>query len=80
MALSPKHVKYMVIGVLVVVVGIFALSLLWQMLKIAVGVLIGLVLIYLGVRFMLGKGLPKKLEKAVNKALEEKKDKNGEGA
>ena len=80
MALSPKHVKYMVIGVLVVVVGIFALSLLWQMLKIAVGVLIGLTLIYLGVRFLLGKGLPKKLEKAVNKALEEKKDKNGESA
>lgn len=75
MAFSPRQIKYVAGGVLVVVVGIFALSLLWEVLKIAGGLLIGCGLIYLGFRFLLGKGLPKSLDKVVDKALSDKSDK-----
>lgn len=69
MALSPTTVKYIAIGVVVIVAAIIALSIVWDLLKIAVGLLIGLGLIWLGIRFILGKGLPPKMKKMADKAL-----------
>jgi hypothetical protein len=69
MALSPTTVKYIAIGVVIVVAAIIALSIVWDLLKIAVGLLIGIGLIWLGIRFMLGKGLPPKMKKMADKAL-----------
>jgi hypothetical protein len=69
MALSPTTVKYIAIGVVIVVAAIIALSIVWDLLKIAVGLLIGIGLIWLGIRFMLGKGLPPKMKKLADKAL-----------
>jgi O-antigen/teichoic acid export membrane protein len=69
MALPPTAVKWIAIVVLVVVVVFLVVSIVWEALKIAVGLLIGGALIYLGVRFLLGKGLPKPLKRAADKAL-----------
>jgi len=75
MALPPNAVKYIAIGVVVVVAILMIGAIVWDFLKIAIGLLIGFGLIYLGIRFMMGKGLPKGLEKVVKKAVkDEKKD------
>jgi hypothetical protein len=74
MALSPTNVKYIAIGVVVVVVSIVVLQLAWEALRVAVGIAIGLGLIYLGVRFILGKGLPPAMKKVADKALKVAKE------
>ncbi|MDC1142916.1 hypothetical protein OAU50_07465 [Planctomycetota bacterium] len=68
MALSPTAVKYIAIAVILVVVGAVVLSALWEFLMTAIGILIGVGLVVIGFRVMFGKGLPKPIEKAVNKA------------
>ena len=79
MALSPTAVKYIAIGVVIVVAVLIIGAIVIDFLKVVVGLLIGGGLIYLGVRFLIGKGLPKNMEKLVEKAVkagkeEEKKD------
>jgi hypothetical protein len=74
MALSSTQVKYIAIGVLAVVVILIVGSILVDLLKVAIGVIIGLGLIYLGVRFLMGKGLPKGMAKMVDKAVKATKD------
>ncbi len=74
MALPPTAVKYIAIAV-IIVVGIFVIgALVWDILKIAVGLLIGGGLIYLGMRFLMGKGLPPKVKKLADKALSSEED------
>jgi sulfite exporter TauE/SafE len=70
MALSSTSVKYLLIGAALVLVGLFIVSLVWEGLKIALGVLIGGALIWLGFRFLMGKGLPKGVEKAAKKVID----------
>jgi sulfite exporter TauE/SafE len=70
MALSSTSVKYILIGAALVLVGLFVVSLVWEGLKIALGVLIGGALIWLGFRFLMGKGLPKGVEKAAKKVID----------
>ncbi|MBX3475484.1 MAG: hypothetical protein KF754_13985 [Planctomycetes bacterium] len=74
MALSPTAIKYIAIGVLVVLLAMFVGALLWDILKIALGILVGGGLIYLGVRFLLGKGLPKSMENAAKKVVDAGKE------
>ncbi len=74
MALSPTTIKYISIAVVVVVVCLLVVSIVWDALKLAVGLLIGLGLIYLGVRFLFGKGLPSGMKKLADKALKAGKD------
>jgi sulfite exporter TauE/SafE len=70
MALSSTSVKYILIGAALVLVGLFIVSLVWEGLKIALGVLIGGALIWMGFRFLMGKGLPKGVEKAAKKVID----------
>lgn len=70
MALSSTSVKYILIGAAMVLVGLFVLSFVWDALKVAVGVLVGAGLIYLGFRFLMGKGLPKGVEKAAKQVID----------
>jgi hypothetical protein len=74
MALSPTNVKYIAIGVLIFVACLLVVSIVWDALKIALGLIIGLGLIYLGVRFILGKGLPPAMKKVADKALKVAKE------
>jgi hypothetical protein len=74
MALSSTTVKYISIGVLAIVVILIVGAILIDLLKVAIGLIIGLGLIYLGVRFLMGKGLPKNMEKLVDKAVKATKD------
>lgn len=74
MALSPTAIKYIAIGIGVVMVAMFIGALLWDILKVALGVLVGVGLIYLGLRFLLGKGLPKSMEEAAKKVADAGKD------
>ena len=74
MALSPTTVKYIAIGVLIAVAVLLIGAIVWDLLKIVAGLLIGGGLIYLGVRFLMGKGLPKNMEKLVDKAVSAGKD------
>ncbi|MBK8207120.1 MAG: hypothetical protein IPK87_10095 [Planctomycetes bacterium] len=74
MALSPTTIKYIAIAIVVVVVCLLVVSIVWDALKIAVGLLIGLGLIYLGVRFLFGKGLPSSMKMLADKALKAGKD------
>jgi len=74
MALSPTTVKYIAIGVLIAVAVLLIGAIVWDLLKIVAGLLIGGGLIYLGVRFLMGKGLPKNMEKLVDKAVNAGKD------
>jgi hypothetical protein len=69
MALSPTTIKYIAIAVVVVVLVMLISALLWDLLKIVVGVLVAGALIYLGFRMILGKGLPKGIKSAVEKAV-----------
>ncbi len=69
MALSPSTIKYIAIAVLIVVVCLLVISIVWQALQVALGLIIGLGLIYLGVRFILGKGLPPAMKKVADKAV-----------
>lgn len=69
MALSPQAIKYISIGVLVVIAALIIGSIIWDFLKIAVGLLVGVGLIYLGLRYMLGFGLPKSMANMVDKAM-----------
>jgi hypothetical protein len=68
MALSPTHIKWIAIIVAVVAVVFLVVSFVWDALKIALGLLIGGGLIYLGFRFLLGKGLPPGLKRLAGKA------------
>ncbi|MEE9311336.1 MAG: hypothetical protein V3V10_02880 [Planctomycetota bacterium] len=68
MALSPRTIKYIAVGVIVVVVGLVITSYVWDLLKTAIGVGIGVAFVVIGIRVMFGKGLPSSIEKAVNKA------------
>jgi hypothetical protein len=79
MALTSTQVKYISIGVLAVVVMLVVGAILIDLLKVAIGLLIGLGLIYLGVRFLMGKGLPKGMEKMVDKAVKATKDDEKKG-
>lgn len=74
MALPPNAVKYIAIGVVIVVAILLIGAIVWDFLKIAAGLLIGFGLIYLGIRFMMGKGLPKGIENVVKKAVKEDKE------
>ncbi|MBE7491975.1 MAG: hypothetical protein HS108_09520 [Planctomycetes bacterium] len=74
MPLSPTAVKYLAIGILVLLGAMFIGALLWDILKIALGLLIGLGLIYLGLRFLAGKGLPRAMEDAAKKVVDAGKD------
>lgn len=69
MALSPQTIKYISIGVVIVVLVLIVGAIVWDALKIAVGLLLGVGLIYLGVRYMLGFGLPKSMANVVDKAM-----------
>ncbi|MBZ0137321.1 MAG: hypothetical protein K8I27_13225 [Planctomycetes bacterium] len=66
--------KYIAIGVVIVVAVLLIGAIVWDFLKIVAGLIIGFGLIYLGIRFMLGKGLPKGIEKVVKKAVKEGKE------
>lgn len=79
MALPPNAVKYIAIGVLIVVALVIIGAIVWDLLKIAIGLIVGFGLIYLGIRFMMGKGLPKGIEKVVDKAVKGDKKKDDEG-
>jgi hypothetical protein len=70
MALSTTTVKYILIGVGLVLLGLFVLSLFWDVLKLVLGVVVGGGLIWLGFRFLMGKGLPKGVEKAAKKVVD----------
>lgn len=72
MSLSPQTIKYILIAGAAVLVVVIIGSLLWDFLKIVAGVLIGGGLIYLGFRFLLGKGLPKSVEQAMKSEGEAK--------
>jgi hypothetical protein len=74
MALSPTAVKYIAIGVVVAVAILLVGAIIVDVLKVVLGLLIGGALIYLGVRFLMGKGLPKGMEKMVDKAVKAGKD------
>ena len=74
MALSPTTVKYIAIGVLIAVGVLLIGAIVWDILKVVAGLLIGFGLIYLGIRFLMGKGLPKNMEKLVDKAVKAGKD------
>jgi len=74
MALSPTTIKYIAIGVGITLAVLFVGALLWDILKIALGILVGVGLIYLGLRFLLGKGLPKGIEDAAKKVADAGKD------
>ncbi|MCB9895430.1 MAG: hypothetical protein H6839_13355 [Planctomycetes bacterium] len=75
MALSPTAVKYIAIGVVIAVAVLLIGAIVIDILKIVAGILIGGGLIYLGIRFLMGKGLPKGLENAAKKVIkEDKKD------
>ena len=74
MALSPTTVKYIAIGVLIAVAVLLIGAIVWDVLKVIAGLLIGGGLIYLGIRFLMGKGLPKNMEKLVDKAVSAGKD------
>ncbi|MCA8937221.1 MAG: hypothetical protein KDB68_13565 [Planctomycetes bacterium] len=66
--------KYIAIGVLIAVGVLLIGAIVWDILKVVAGLLIGFGLIYLGIRFLLGKGLPKNMEKLVDKAVKAGKD------
>jgi hypothetical protein len=68
MALSPNHIKWIAIVVAVVAIVFLVVSFIWDAMKIALGLLIGGGLIYLGFRFLLGKGLPPTLKRMAGKA------------
>lgn len=74
MPLSPTQIKYIAVGVVILVAVLIIGSIIIDLLKVAIGLLIGLGLIYLGVRFLMGKGLPKSMEKIVDKAVKATKD------
>lgn len=74
MALSATTIRYIVIAVVVVVLAMFIGALVWDFLKIALGVLIGGGLIYLGFRFLLGKGLPKPMADVAKKVIDADKE------
>lgn len=80
MALSPTTIKYIAIAVLIAVGVLLIGAIVWDILKIVAGLLIGGGLIYLGMRFLLGKGLPANMQKLTDKAMksdeEEDKDSN----
>lgn len=76
MALPPTAVKYIAIGVIVIVAVVVIGAIIWDILKIAVGLLIGGGLIYLGVRFLLGKGLPKNVKDLADKVRKSDDDKD----
>lgn len=69
MALPPTAIKYIAIAVIVAVAILLIGAIMWDILKIAVGLLIGGGLIYLGFRFLLGKGLPSNMKKLADKAM-----------
>ncbi len=74
MALSATTIKYILIAVVVVLLAMFVAALVWDFLKIALGVLVGGGLVYLGVRFLLGKGLPKPMADAAKKVIDAGKE------
>ncbi|MCA8915162.1 MAG: hypothetical protein KDB90_07105 [Planctomycetes bacterium] len=74
MALSPTAIKYIAIGVVIAVAVLLIGAIVIDLLKIVAGILIGGGLIYLGIRFLMGKGLPKGLENAAKKVIKEGKD------
>jgi len=78
MALSPTAVKYIAIGVVIVVAVLIVGAIVIDILKVVVGLLIGGGLIYLGIRFLMGKGLPKNMEKLVEKAVKAGKEEEKE--
>lgn len=61
MELSKTQWKYIAIGILVLVVGMFLLGVLWDLLWKLAGIVIAVVLIFIGIRFLFGKGLPDSL-------------------
>lgn len=74
MALSPTAIKYIAIAVVVLVACLLIVSIVWDALKLAIGLLIGVGLIYLGIRFLFGKGLPPAMKKVADKALKTGKE------
>lgn len=80
MALSPTAVKYIAIAVVVLVASLLIVSIVWDALKLAIGLLIGVGLIYLGIRFLFGKGLPPAMKKVADKALKTGKEVMAEDA
>lgn len=58
MELSKTQWKYIAIGILVLVVGMFLLGVLWDLLWKLAGILIAVLLITIGIRFLFGKGMP----------------------
>lgn len=80
MALSPTAIKYIAIAVVVLVACLLIVSIVWDALKLAIGLLIGVGLIYLGIRFLFGKGLPPAMKKVADKALKTGKEVMAEGS
>ncbi|MBX3458438.1 MAG: hypothetical protein KF696_00570 [Planctomycetes bacterium] len=80
MALSPTAVKYIAIAIVVLVACLLIVSIVWDALKLAIGLLIGVGLIYLGIRFLFGKGLPPAMKKVADKALKTGKEVMAEDA
>jgi len=66
--LTAKQTRYILVGAALLLVAVVILSILWEALKTIVGVAIGLFFLYLGVRLILGKGLPGSVSKVVKKA------------
>jgi len=60
MELSKTQWKYIAIGMIVLVVGLFLFGLLIDLLWKLAGIVIALCLITLGIRFLFGKGIPDK--------------------
>ncbi len=67
MALSSTQIKWIAIITVVVIAVIIVASLLWEVIKIVAGVVIGGGLIYLGLRFLFGGGFPKPIAKFTNR-------------
>ncbi|CAG0987312.1 hypothetical protein PLCT2_02261 [Planctomycetaceae bacterium] len=61
MELTKTQWKYIAIGIMVLVVGMFLLGVLWDLLWKLAGILIAVLLISIGIRFLFGKGLPDSL-------------------
>jgi len=61
MELTKTQWKYIAIGVIALVVGLFLFGLLIDLLWKLAGILIAVALIAIGIRFLFGKGIPDSL-------------------
>ena len=80
MAVSKTTLKYIAIAAGVVLLAMFVVSLFWDAIRLVLGLLVALGLIWLGMRFLRGKGLPQGVEKAARKVIDVGKSAADEGS